>query len=172
MLALYLLSSALAFCCAWSQVSRERSWWLVIAMILIAIAVVRAAQPGRWLDGDLQQWVRALGWYDYRRPVQVVGIGVAILLLLVGAKLMRTTEQDVTWPARFAAIALFLLLALAAVRGSSLHWTDAVLERDFAGLILSHALQATLLATICASAICRLIANRMSAAQPVSQGRS
>jgi len=162
MLALYLLVSVLAFYCAW-QTSHDRSAWLVIAIMLVVIAGVRMAQTGEWLDEALQQWVRATGWYDDRRPLQVAGIAIAILLLLAGAASMRARTRMIAWPGKCAAAALFFLLVLAAVRGSSLHWTDAALELDFAGVIVSHMLQALLLAAVAASAIWQIRRNSAAA---------
>ncbi len=167
MLALYLLVSVLAFYCAW-QTSHDRSAWLVIAIMLVVIAGVRMAQTGEWLDEALQQWVRAIGWYDYRRPVQVAGIAIAILLLLAGAASVRATTRMIAWPGRCAAVALFLLLVLAAVRGSSLHWTDAALELDFAGVIVSHMLQAILLAAVGVSAVWQIVGQSFARAKTMA----
>lgn len=153
MLALYLLGSVLSACCAWRGSRTERSWWLAITIMLIAILTVRAAEPAQWLDGALQQWLHALGWYDHRRPIQMMAIALAVLFLIAIAALMRARTRGIRRPAKCAAAAMFLLLVLAAIRGSSLHWTDAILEQRIATAMFSHLLQAALLVVITASAL-------------------
>ena len=80
LLLLYGAATVCALCCVALGVRVERSWWLGIALTLFAIAALRSTRPELWLDASLSHSFRALGWYDYRRPLQM-----GVLIVVGGA---------------------------------------------------------------------------------------
>jgi hypothetical protein len=153
-----LITSLLAACCfvVVSRAGRTRWFWLGVSAALLALALLKAAQSGLWLDSHLRDAVRSANWYDYRRPLQIaVIVACAVPLLGMTRVLLRARGRGAAniWA---AGAATFLLIGFAAVRGTSLHWADAALEYPIASVPLSHGLQAVCLAVI-AGAAARLL---------------
>lgn len=145
----YFVSCAIA--AAASLNSRSRSGagsWLTVSIGLAVLGLLRVAEAGVWTDDYLRNGLFELGWYGYRRVIQMVCIAAfALLLFAILARL----------PARRSTITLALLgfsglSVFAAVRSSSLHWSDAVLSEQLGPIMVSHAIQFVLLLVTSAAA--------------------
>lgn len=126
--------------------------WRVLAAALLALGINKQfdlqtmfAELGRQLA--LQQ-----GWYERRRPVQLVF--VLLIMALAGALVLWVVRlaRGPLAPLRLALVGAVLLLGFIAVRASSLHAVDWLLGRSLVGLRLGALLELAGIAcvTICA----------------------
>jgi hypothetical protein len=119
-------------------------------MGLLALGQLRIAQAGLWMEDYLQGGLRAMGWYDHRRPLQVACImafAVSFWTVLRRAPLRPITGLT------FAIGSFYMLVVLTAIRTSSLHWTDAFLRQHLGSLTFSEALQLLLVTVISATTV-------------------
>ena len=85
--------------------------------------------------------VRALGWYDIRRPLQLLFI---LLLGLVAAKSVKHVRRLVKGQpaeALLAALGAVILAFFVVVRAASFHHLDILLGLGLGGLKLNHVLE-------------------------------
>lgn len=163
LLLLYGAATVCAFCCVALGARAERSWWLGIALTLFAIAALRVTRPDVQLDNSLYRSFRELGWYDYRRPLQIAVLIVVGAGLAAGARFSLSSTFDFTRQTRVAIAASALLLVVVILRASSLHWTDAVFDRRLAGISVSHLVQAIALLIVTAMALWLIVTHRRHA---------
>ena len=112
---------------------RERRFWLIAALVLIALGLNKQLD----LQTDLIDWARTLarseGWYRERRIVQLAVFGglalVAAAVLALLARLTRTARPAV----RAARVGLVVLALFVLVRAASFHHVDRVLHTQLGG---------------------------------------
>jgi hypothetical protein len=149
---IYLASSVLAACASLSSRLRVAACsWLVLSTGLLILGLLRMDQAGVWADDYLRRMLDMLGWYAYRRPLQVSCIAVVTLGLITGLKWLPAKGTRV--PLTSAICAFCGLAVFAAVRSSSLHWSDEVLGELVGPLTLSHFVQIVLLIATSAAAL-------------------
>jgi len=125
---------------------RTAGWWLVLAIGVELVGLLRAAEAALWIDGYVQHRMRAAGWYDYRRPLQLVCILLfAGCLLLLFRRLPFTGKNR---PLAFGTGSFICLLMFAFIRFSSLHWADSLLGEHLGSTTFSHSAQFILLTVI------------------------
>ena len=148
--AAYIVTGAIAaFASLSSRTQRDACWWLILSIGLLALALFRIAEAGVWVDDYLRHGLHVIGWYDHRRPLQVICIGAfALGLILARSRLSVIDRSSLV----FATGTFCVLVVFAAIRSSSLHWTDAVLGESVGSVTLSHAIQVLLLLAISAAA--------------------
>lgn len=155
----YLLSCPIAALAGLKTNSRHsRPWWFAISLGVLSLELLRLAEASLWLDSYLQKSLHILAWYDQRRSLQVLAIVAFALALLIGLRSLRVGPDE--FPLRGAIGAYYVLVVVVAIRLSSLHWTDAVLQRPVGTLSLSHAVQLMLLMLISGAALMDLAAKK------------
>lgn len=147
----YLASSAIAASASLrSRSASSACWWLAVSMGIAAVGLLRAEEAALWLDYHLRSALHLNGWYEDRRPLQLLFIIAVPLALFVAQRRLPTSRER---PLTLALCAFYLLAVLAAIRFSSFHWSDAVFEQQLGPVTLSHAGQLFLLVVISAGAL-------------------
>jgi hypothetical protein len=147
-----------AFAALTSGSRRRAFWWLVISLGVLSLVLLRLADASVWLDSYFQKALYIFAWYAERRLLQVLAIVIVAVTLFILLRHLSVGSDDVTL--RTAIGAFYLLAVLAAVRVSSLHWTDAVLQEQLGTLTLSHVAQLVFLIFISGAALFELARGR------------
>jgi hypothetical protein len=129
----------------------SRSWWPTYWLTSAVLAATMAAGRLSSLDeifGELgREQARSGGWYDARRPLQVVAVVVVGTVWLVGVviAIWRVPPRRRRYLPH--AVVLSTVVGFALVRMISLHQIDAVLyRRDLGGVRIVSVVELTLLA--------------------------
>lgn len=106
-----------------------RRWWFGLAMMLAALGVNKQLDLQSLLTAVGRDIAVAQGWYDQRKPVQLVFVAVVALggigaIALIAAALARQGS----WPLRVAMLATSALGGFIIVRAASFHHVDTLLN--------------------------------------------
>ena len=121
-------------------------------MGLLLIAIFRASRTELLLDADLRRAIMDLGWYPRRRPVQIAAIAACTLLVVALLRSILRNRKKLNRQEVLATCVFAALLVFAAIRSSSLHWTDAALEYGVGAITVGKLVQGSCLAVIAISA--------------------
>lgn len=151
----YLASSTIVALVAYvDRGGRDAAKWLWLALGVLMIGLPRFAQGGVWADYYLQHIINDWGLYGHRRTFQLIGIlTVALVLSVALLRLGRSVERT---SLKLAICAFYALALFAAIRVSSWHWSDALLQRPIGPVTLSHAAQILPLLAISTAALFEL----------------
>jgi hypothetical protein len=123
--------------------SRERSIWLVIAVVLFALAVSTAINAPALATETLRAIAIDDGWYAFRGSAQVQLIALSLGALAVLAVVSMYWSRSAALPASLALLASMLLIAFIVVRAISLHAIDRIMFARVAGVTISSMTEAT-----------------------------
>jgi hypothetical protein len=140
----YALATALSvFSARAAQAPGERRFWCMAALILLFLCLNKQLDLQTYLTAFLRQMARRQGWYEQRRPVQVVFITiVAAIALGVGAYIVRfTIAANVS--VRTAMVGLVLLATYIVLRAASFHHLDWALGRMVNGVKVHNYVELT-----------------------------
>ncbi|WP_341632050.1 hypothetical protein [Sphingomonas agri] len=144
-----------------SRSPASAAWWVALSVGLTALGILRVVEAGVWSDNLLRSGLHQIGWYDKRRPIQVICITAFALALLPAQRLLPSGKAALT----VAVFAFYGLAVLAALRSSSLHWSDALLGKQVASVTLGHATQIILLLVTLTAALFDFSATSKKSAQ-------
>ncbi len=156
------LCAGLTCLLAWNTARRvsnpqaSRVTWLTLATFLFAGAIVVSVDAPWHFAEAFRQWFEFHGWYENRRPLQALIIGI---LALAGVAALVWTNLKLRARGRcvrLGAALLTLLVALVAIESISLHHVDSVMEAQVGGLTVFEACAAILLAGITCCAAMRI----------------
>ncbi|MBK4218117.1 isopropylmalate isomerase [Paracoccus caeni] len=146
---LYLLTSILAFRVTLlapfptASRGRERLFWLLIAVLMAALAVNKQLDLQSALTALGRCLARAQGWYNDRRYVQlaflIVLAGMALVFLLAMLALMRHSLRRSAVPA----LGLAFTCGFVLMRAVGFHHFDRILGMPVVGLRANTALEWT-----------------------------
>lgn len=151
----YIFTCVLAGLCAFVTFRNASgaAWlWLAIAIGLLLIASLRASKTELLLDADLRRAIMDVGWYPHRRPVQVAAIAACALLVVTVLRSILLNRKKLNRQEVFATFTFAVLLVFAAIRSSSLQWTDAALEYGVGAITVGKLVQGICLAVLAISA--------------------
>ena len=132
--AAYVASALLALLAATRASRRERSFWLVTAVILAVLAAAKQLHLQEVATDTGRAIARAAGFYAWHRPilavfvVAVAAVALGMLGWLSGS--VRRGSSSVT----LAVAGIVFLAALLVIRAASLHGFDLWLSAQAAGL--------------------------------------
>ena len=142
---------------------RERLFWLVAALAMLALGLNKQLD----LQRDVGRAVRAAawegGWYAQRRTFQLLFIQAIALGGLAFAAALLLVYRHAPWPHWLAILGAVGLVAYVVVRAASFHYVDVLLIQHVGTLRLSTALElvGTLFVAIGAFAATRRAAARV-----------
>ena len=156
----YVAAGGLAALACRGRSGRRRAFWLVLAVILLALALNKQLDLQSALTATGRCLAKAEGWYARRRPVQVAFIVFVIATgLLVAAILFRTMRRDLreVW---LALIGIVFLLAFIAIRAAGFHHFDRVIGHAVGGVRVNWILELGGIAMIATNAAHLLLRRR------------
>jgi len=133
-----------ALSCWWASKrapSRERRFWLLLAIVMAFLCVNKQLDLQTFLTDAGRAEAKAHGWYGKRREYQagfILALGIASLLIL--AAFLKRAKRAST-PVRGAMIGLTLLLFFVLVRASSFNKMDWLINQRFGSLRANHLLE-------------------------------
>ncbi len=149
----YVIAAAVSFLAAIREARRRRqqpwlwpTFWVMSGVLFLALAGARAANLADLATEIGRNEARAHDWYDERRGVQTIAVGMvgAVWLIVVAVALWRIPARRRRYLP--AALTTFTLMCFIAARLVSLHQVDAVLyRREIAGVQIGNAAEFTLL---------------------------
>ena len=160
----YMFAFVLAACSALASVgygSATRRLWVAIAAGLLILILLRTGHFALWLDNLLRGELTTNSWYPHRRPVQIAAIVTVFVVTAFTLCRFFPRESKLNRQVYWAATAFAALVAFAVIRSSSLHWTDAVIDRPFGSTSFGQIFQAVCLAVISFSAF-SLLSRRLT----------
>lgn len=138
----YLVGAGLCF---WrhrgADVSRERLFWLVAALVMLALGINKQLDLQTAMTAMLRTRARENDWFEQRREIQrmfVIAVVIGGAALCAGlAWLVRGLRLSVM----AALLGLCLLVVFIAVRTASFHHVDVMMRTPFLGLKLHTVLE-------------------------------
>lgn len=156
--AAYLVTGSVGACTSLKSTDRgTAAVWLLISVGVIGLGLLRISEAGVWTDDYLRSGLYAVGWYAERRAIQVACIVVFAFAMFFALRSLGPVAKRTS--VIIAVFAFYTLAVLAAVRASSLHWSDAVLGEQVGSVMLSHAAQAILLLVTAIAALFEYFTN-------------
>lgn len=146
--AAYLVTAAISSLASIKYSSRT---WLLISLGIVILEISRITHAAMSVDDYLEHVLRSAGLYDQRRPIQLACIAAFASSFVIFVRPLRHTR--IRPQLIFVTGAFYILAVLMVVRASSLHWSDAFLERQLGSMTLSQAAQLLLLAMIAGGAL-------------------
>jgi len=125
------------FSSAFDDQKMDLRFWLILAALMFLLAVNKQLDLQTLLTVSLKSIAGAMGLYDARRLLQFVFIvavvaGGAWLAWKFFVKYRRSAERN-----RLAVFGLLILVLFVAIRATSFHYMDSLINATFAGLRLN-----------------------------------
>lgn len=118
------------------------SIWCVAVMLLCFLGANVLLQGDVFVTHVVRTLARLQGWYEQRRELQYLLIGlVALSVLVLGYKTRQRFELYTPSEVGMVSAGLLALVLLLAMRTVSAHGTDAVINTRFAGLSTGRLLE-------------------------------
>lgn len=132
--------------------ARRAAIWLGLAVVLLGVGVAARLELHTWATEFGRSLAHEQGWYERRRTIQLVLIGLAALGGLAAVSALWWLSRKEVRSCRVAMGALLLLLTFALLRMTSFHHLDGILERELAGASVHSILELLVLFVIAGSA--------------------
>lgn len=137
--AFYLL--AVARCVVKAKASKKfggnYQFWLYLAVFLLFLGLNKQLDLQSWFTETLKDSAQAHGWYEHRRPVQVVfivALGFGMLIALISFRLFLANtwrNYKLTW------VGIILLCTYILIRAASFHHVDLLIHSEILGLSIN-----------------------------------
>ena len=131
------------------------AFWSWTAALLAFLAIGHALDLGGALADAGRDQARSQGWYDTRRAVQAVAVGIIAIAWAVAVivAIWRIPPRRRRYLP--VAVAVATLVCFVAVHNISLHQLDAVLDRRVAGMRVASAVEFVLVGLVTLGALWR-----------------
>lgn len=136
---------------------RGRSFWALIAVLMIFLAVNKQLDLQSALTALARCMAQAEGWYDSRRIVQVAFIAGLLWLMLSGLIIALHTLRGRLLRDGAALLGLAVLCSFVAVRAVGFHQMDALIGHRHLGVSTNYLFENTGLLLIALNAIALLL---------------
>jgi len=116
-------------------------FWLYLSVFLFLLGINKQLDLQSWFTQTLKDSAQANGWYEHRRPLQLMFIttlGVGMLISLIGLRLYLKNswqENKLTW------IGIVLLCTFILMRAASFHHLDIFINHHVLGLRINVILE-------------------------------
>lgn len=112
----------------------DSGFWFAAMLLMVALGINKQLDLQSLLTELLRGWAKAAGWYEDRRSVQEVTIGLIAAFAAIGAVLLCLLLRRAALEARLAALGLCLVFAFVVIRAASFHKVDALIGRELFGI--------------------------------------
>jgi hypothetical protein len=136
----YFVAAAYSFKAAGQSQLSGRNWktegafWACLAMAMFALGVNKQLDLQSLMTEIARNFAKEGGWYDGRRAVQQIAIGLIAAGAGAGAILMVFVLRNAANEVKVAALGFCLVLAFVLIRAASFHHIDLLLGRDVMGI--------------------------------------
>lgn len=133
--------------------SREGVFWLVLCLAMFFLGINKQLDLQTWFTLTLRKLSRSQGWYEYRRPLQVVFILLLATGGVVGCRLLYLLTRGRMRENSVALAGIVFVTCFVMIRAASFHHVDLFLKRDVAGVRMNWVLELTGIGLIIANAL-------------------
>ena len=116
-------------------------FWLYLAAFLLFLGINKQLDLQSWLTDFVRDSAKAHGWYEHRRPVQTIFIGLLGLGMLIALFSLRLflanswRHNKITW------LGIVLLCLFILMRAASFHHFDILINHDILGIKINVILE-------------------------------
>ena len=122
-------------------INKQKRFWLVVTLIMLFLGLNKQLDLQSLLTVIGKYYAHRDGWYEHRRIFQVSGI-IAIIALLGGATVIFSYYMRAVFKAnRWAIVGLCFLLLFVAIRATSFHHMDVLINTVFWGVRMNWVLE-------------------------------
>lgn len=119
----------------------SRAFWKLLALGLVLLGINKQLDLQTWLTLTGKKIAQSQGWYENRRPVQVIFIlVVAMVTAAVFFGMLRLVRHQSGW-VRLALAGMAFLGGFIVIRAASFHHVDQMLRHDIGGFRLNWLLE-------------------------------
>jgi len=148
----YAVVATLCLPVGWRRTGRERAFWIVLSVILYALAVNKQLDLQSAFTAAGRCMAKAEGWYDRRKIFQlefVVAIGAAAIALTAFLFWWMRGHLARSW---LALLGTGALLAFVFIRAAGFHHVDHLIDVRISGIRMNWVFELGGIATIGANA--------------------
>ncbi|MGB3246437.1 MAG: isopropylmalate isomerase [Sulfitobacter sp.] len=160
--AFYFGASLLAALVFYKRYGRQRIFWLILSLFLLALAINKQLDLQSALTAAGRCLAQAQGWYAERQSVQIkfiiAVIGATFLTAVVLFWMMRRELRHL-W---LALIGLLFLLAFIAIRAAGFHHFDQFIGYEIGSIRMNWAMEIGGIAMIAVNALYLLLRSPMT----------
>lgn len=115
--------------------------WFALALAMLALGINKQLDLQTLFTELGKSVARAQGWYEERRVVQAVFIGLVLAVSLAASAVMLRLAGGALRTARLSLVGMVLLLGFIVIRAASFHHVDWLLQSHRAGLRVNALLE-------------------------------
>jgi hypothetical protein len=145
----------------------EGAFWACLAMAMLALGVNKQLDVQSVMTEIARNLAKEGGWYNGRRAVQQLAIGLIAVAAGGTALLLVVLLRNAATEAKIAALGLCLVLAFVLIRAASFHHVDLLLGRAVVGIRWNALLEipGIVVISICAARYSLRIGSRVKQAR-------
>jgi len=122
-------------------VKKQKTFWLLVTLIMLFLGVNKQLDLQSLLTAIGKYYAHRDGWYEDRRLIQVAGIIGIISTLLIGVSVFSYKMRAILKTNRLAIVGLCFLLLFVAIRATSFHHMDIVINTTVFGVRMNWVLE-------------------------------
>ena len=130
------------------QIGGSYQFWLYLAAVLLFLGINKQLDLQSWLTDTARDAAKMHGWYDHRRPVQVIFIGLLGFGMLITLFSLRLFLANSWRHNKIAWIGIVLLCTFIVMRAASFSHFDILINHDILGIKINVILELGAIALI------------------------
>jgi hypothetical protein len=144
----YFVTAVICLKVAMSEAKREGKWrsreplfWVLIFCAMLLLGINKQLDLQTWLTLTVRKISRNQGWYEYRRPVQVLFILFLIICSGVACRFIFALGRKKLRQNGFALMGIIFVACFVIARAASFHHVDLFLKSEVAGVRMNWVLE-------------------------------
>lgn len=122
-------------------VKKQKTFWLLVTLIMLFLGVNKQLDLQSLLTAIGKYYAHRDGWYEDRRFFQIAGIIGIISTLLIGVSVFSYKMRAIFKTNSLAIVGLCFLLLFVAIRATSFHHMDIVINTAVLGVRMNWVLE-------------------------------
>jgi len=122
-------------------VKKQKTFWLLVTLIMLFLGVNKQLDLQSLLTAIGKYYAHRDGWYEDRRLIQIAGIIGIISTLLIGVSVLSYKMRAILKTNSLAIVGLCFLLLFVAIRATSFHHMDIVINTAVFGVRMNWVLE-------------------------------